>query len=48
MVWGEGLVPWVIFLLSAAMIVYAGTNCPVMAMRWRNSPVWVGCGSASL
>ncbi len=23
MVWGEGLVPWVIFLLSAAVIVYA-------------------------
>ena len=26
MVWGEGLVPWGIFLLSAAMIVYAGTK----------------------
>ena len=26
MVWGEGLVPWVIFLLSAAVIVYAGTK----------------------
>ena len=23
MVWGEGLVPWAIFLLSAAVIVYA-------------------------
>ena len=26
MVWGEGLVPWAIFLLSAAVIVYAGTK----------------------
>ena len=26
MVWGEGLVPWVFFLLSAAVIVYAGTK----------------------
>ena len=26
MVWGEGLVPWVIFLLSAAVIVYAATK----------------------
>jgi cation:H+ antiporter len=26
MVWGEGLVPWAIFLLSAAVIVYAGTT----------------------
>jgi len=26
MVWAEGLMPWVIFLLSAAVIVYAGTK----------------------
>lgn len=26
MVWLEGLVPWAIFLLSAAVIVYAGTK----------------------
>ena len=26
MAWGEGLVPWAIFLLSAAVIVYAGTK----------------------
>jgi len=26
MVWAEGLVPWVIFLLSAAVILYAGTK----------------------
>lgn len=26
MVWGEGLVPWAIFLLSAAVIVYAGAK----------------------
>lgn len=26
MVWGEGLVPWAIFLPSAAVIIYAGAK----------------------
>jgi hypothetical protein len=26
MVWREGLVPWAIFLLSAAVIIYAGAK----------------------
>ena len=38
MVWREGLVPWAIFLLSAAVIIYAERNCPIMATRLRNSP----------
>lgn len=47
MVWLEGLVPWAIFLLSAAVIVYAGRNCLTTAIRSQPSPAWEGCGLAS-